>query len=381
LQVVFGVFLVVMVVLPFWIFHKTIIPDNGKGGHEWDFKKFASSFECQPQMPTWCDTYYEDTADVQQYLYNLQHPKNCSSARFLVLPQEYFSGFGSSIRMKAAFMGIAVQENRTFILPDGAEWIFGHACDPPSAECYFEPLTQCSTSLHAPKWMDAPKLTKIGEHSNERVVRLQVNYVMDPPEGFSRLKFVPRPFSNKDRFWWHAQAIKYVARPNERSRKIVAEEQKKIFPPDGVIPHPIISMYVRHGDKWKEATLHNLSMYMNGIEEVSQKHNIKDIYLNTDDPEVITEAKTSPRWARYKFHFMEWDRKNEPPLDFVRQNNGEDIMRVSIADLFIQIQGDVFSGTRSSNWCRMIDELRKTGGKARIPYFSPETAETGFLAP
>jgi hypothetical protein len=34
--------------------------------------------------------------------------------------------------------------------------------------------------------------------------------------------------------------------------------------------------------------------------------------------------------------------------------------------------GDVFVGTRSSNWCRVIDELRKANGKARVPFYSPE---------
>ena len=48
-------------------------------------------------------------------------------------------------------------------------------------------------------------------------------------------------------------------------------------------------------------------------------------------------------------------------------------MKVSLGGLFISIQGDLFVGTRSSNWCRLIDEIRKVRGKARIPYFSPET--------
>lgn len=41
--------------------------------------------------------------------------------------------------------------------------------------------------------------------------------------------------------------------------------------------------------------------------------------------------------------------------------------------------GDVFVGTRTSNWCRMIDEIRKVHGKARIPYFSPEPPELLFV--
>ena len=98
-------------------------------------------------------------------------------------------------------------------------------------------------------------------------------------------------------------------------------------------------------------------------------------------------------------------------MDMMKEN--PEIMRVSLIDLYLQIQGtahssfsysflhsiisflvyifsiqkivlvfiylliylfagDVFVGTRSSNWCRLIDELRKTNGKARVPYYSPE---------
>jgi hypothetical protein len=39
--------------------------------------------------------------------------------------------------------------------------------------------------------------------------------------------------------------------------------------------------------------------------------------------------------------------------------------------LIAAFRADFFIGTRSSNWCRLIDELRKTHGKGRTPYISP----------
>ena len=37
--------------------------------------------------------------------------------------------------------------------------------------------------------------------------------------------------------------------------------------------------------------------------------------------------------------------------------------------------GDIFVGTRASNWCRMVDELRKANGKGRVPYLNPGRAD------
>jgi len=342
---------------------------------KWSHTEFAKNFECQE--PRWCDTHFADSPTIQSYIYNLQHPKDCNTARFLVLPGEYYSGVGSSIHIKNQFFGLAVHHNRTFILPDNAEWTFSHVCNPPTSECYFEPITHCKTGLHLPDWRNAPIMRDDKYFPDERVVRLNDQYLYTAITGFSRVKFVPSMFAYKDFYWWHAQVTKYLVRPNAYSREIVLNEQKKMFPPYGIIPHPMISMYVRHGDKYKEATLLPLSAYMDTIQGVADEFNIKHIYLGTDDPQVITEALANYT-PRFTFHYIETKRYNGGPLEIVSINNGADLMNVSIADLFIQPQGDIFAGTRTSNWCRLIDELRKVNGKGRVHFYHPEKASDFF---
>jgi hypothetical protein len=48
---------------------------------------------------------------------------------------------------------------------------------------------------------------------------------------------------------------------------------------------------------------------------------------------------------------------------------------ISWVQLFLALEADWFVGQRKSNWCRLIDELRKVNGKARTPYISPTNDE------
>jgi len=250
------------------------------------------------------------------------------------------------------------------------QWRYAESCADKRMECYFMPLTNCSTSLHAVGWENAPSMANDFSHRSLRIVKTPADLFRPNVTWFKRSSFVPPPWSHKDIHWWRAQTSKYLSRPSQFVLDIVAEEQRKAFPPDGIIPHPMISIFVRHGDKWKESKLLPFSEYMNTVNAIANQHNIVHIYLGTEDPTVIEEAKNN--YSQYTFHYIETKRYNGGPLEIVDINGGADLMRVSLADLFIQIQGDVFIGTRSSNWCRLIDELRKANGKARIPFLTPE---------
>ncbi len=42
-----------------------------------------------------------------------------------------------------------------------------------------------------------------------------------------------------------------------------------------------------------------------------------------------------------------------------------------LTDLFIEANADLHVGTLTSNWCRLVDEIRLVLGKT-IPYYTPE---------
>eukprot|EP00026_Physarum_polycephalum_P008788 Phypoly_transcript_08889.p1 GENE.Phypoly_transcript_08889~~Phypoly_transcript_08889.p1 ORF type:complete len:462 (+),score=51.80 Phypoly_transcript_08889:149-1387(+) len=338
----------------------------------WDFDAFAREFECL--RDTWCDTYYnkDETIGVQNHLYDLQHPASCD--RLLVINGEATWGLGSCMHLKSQIMGIGVAENRGTIIGK-PEWVWAQTeiCkeDKYSAECWFEPYSSCTNdSIQNSTWNLATNWTEINS-SNVSIERIDF-WALIKNASIPRVTYVPPIFSHKDSFWWHAQSIKYLARPNARTISVVKEEQKKIFGGDGSLPHPIISLYIRHGDKWKEAKPKSVKAYMDRIMLIADKHNIKHLYVGTDDQLALDELVQNYS-SRFQIYFIDTPRladNQTTPMQMMRTNS--EIMRVSLVDLYIQIQGDVFVGTRSSNWCRLIDELRKVNGKARIPYFSPE---------
>ena len=53
-----------------------------------------------------------------------------------------------------------------------------------------------------------------------------------------------------------------MVRPNNTTKHIVERYKRFIFPPFGHIPHPMISMFVRHTDKHTEASLLGFSSYI-----------------------------------------------------------------------------------------------------------------------
>lgn len=64
-------------------------------------------------------------------------------------------------------------------------------------------------------------------------------------------------------------------------------------------------------------------------------------------------------------------RFNLSPMGSMERIGPERETLISFSQLLLAVEADFFVGTRSSNWCRLIDELRKVNGKARTSYLTP----------
>jgi len=200
---------------------------------------------------TWCDSWYnmDETRRVQEQMYRLQHPANCSAAafyRYYQVPGVPMHGIGSYIHVLSAAFAAAMSENRTFL--NEAQWVFSdpNSCPQQNPDCLFWPLTPCKPSdaennYTATGWM--------------RPIR----------------ELIPEQWQHKGLFWWRAQAVKYFLRPRAPLLAFLDRVRKETFPPDGVMPRPIISLHIRHGDKWKEAELLPAKRYMQAIETAQLK--------------------------------------------------------------------------------------------------------------
>lgn len=112
--------------------------------------------------------------------------------------------------------------------------------------------------------------------------------------------------------------------------------------------------------------------YQDEIEKAGvRKYGVKSLFLNTEDPVIFDEFRKN---ANFGFDLYALNITRLPDAghwEVMKADGPLEVALFSIVQLYIQTECDWFLGTRLSNWSRLIDELRKTNGKARTPYLTP----------
>ncbi|UJR11686.1 hypothetical protein I4U23_015867 [Adineta vaga] len=141
--------------------------------------------------------------------------------------------------------------------------------------------------------------------------------------------------------------------------------------------HPFIAVYVRRSDKisGKEmARAYSLKEYFDLFDADARRANITNVYLNSEENQVFDEfTQLNKEKQGYYNLFTIKTRKNIVFSSLTRmskQKRGEIVLEF-LTDLFIEAHADLHAGTLSSNWCRLVDELRLTLGKTST-YYTPE---------
>ncbi|BDA51671.1 hypothetical protein COCOBI_19-2270 [Coccomyxa sp. Obi] len=128
--------------------------------------------------------------------------------------------------------------------------------------CYFEPLSSCS-------WRDAtegisdsiPSINSRSQVTNPalKTVQMSGHFTASdyhcqavPPQFHSLLRRGPIQWDKKH-YWWRAQSVAYIARPNARTLAELAMRKRRVYP-GRQIKRGTISVHVRHGDKHIEST-------------------------------------------------------------------------------------------------------------------------------
>ena len=185
---------------------------------------------------------------------------------------------------------------------------------------------------------------------------------------------VPKPFvpflhssiirPKKWYYWWRAVSAAYIVRPNERTLHAI-EEKKKLIYPSRMIPPGTIAVHVRHGDKWKESELVDDARYIKLVEhlraeasdELGLTHNI---YLSTEDEETVRSFRQFAGWNVSYTHVQRFTDPQFSTVEIADKVGKANEMLNSLVSLDLALQCDAFVITLSSNWCRLIDELRAT---------------------
>lgn len=220
----------------------------------------------------------------------------------------YRSGIGSVFHVQAAAMAAALETGRVFVEAPGHFLTGTPYCGASSTldSCYFMPLSNCTLEAAGVTEQDlkaAPALTAarmVEFHASNpaapRIVIIAANSVNNTlvPSIFKDMLDVVGLPEARRYWWWRAQAIAYMVRPNHRTRIELAKRRKEKLQ-GAPLQDGCISLYVRHGDKAVEAKVWEDPAYDAAMQHLRQIDTslTRQVFLSTEDPATV-EYFTSP---------------------------------------------------------------------------------------
>lgn len=291
---------------------------------------------------------------VQNRISYLQNPQDCSKARKLVCNINKGCGYGCQLHHVVYCFMIAYGTQRVLIL-ESHNWRYA----PKGWEAAFLPVSDTCTDRSG---------ATTGHWSGEahdrdvQVVELPIVDSLHPRPPYLPLA-IPEDLAPRlqrlhgdPSVWWVSQFVKYLVRPQAWLEKEIQETCVKLG-----FKHPIIGVHVRRTDKvGTEAAFHPIEEYMVHVEEqfqyMAQRGHVdkKRVYLATDDPSLLQEAKT--KYADYEFisdNSISWSAS-------LHNRYTENSLRGVILDIHFLSQTDFLVCTFSSQVCRVAYEIMQT---------------------
>ncbi|ROL43023.1 Alpha-(1,6)-fucosyltransferase [Anabarilius grahami] len=279
---------------------------------------------------------------VQNRISYLQNPQDCSKARKLVCNINKGCGYGCQLHHVVYCFMIAYGTQRVLIL-ESHNWRYA----PKGWESVFRPVSDTCTDRSG---------ATTGHWSGEdhdrdvQVVELPIVDSLHPRPPYLPLA-IPEDLAPRlqrlhgdPSVWWVSQFVKYLVRPQAWLEKEIQE-----------------TVHVRRTDKvGTEAAFHPIEEYMVHVEEqfqyMAQRGHVdkKRVYLATDDPSLLQEAKT--KYADYEFisdNSISWSAS-------LHNRYTENSLRGVILDIHFLSQTDFLVCTFSSQVCRVAYEIMQT---------------------
>ena len=183
-------------------------------------------------------------------------------------------------------------------------------------------------------------------------------------------------------YWWRAQSAAYIMRPNASTRNEMAARKRRMFEGER-IRQGTISVHVRHGDKGEESELVEDGAYLRVAQELhdaqgnltlADTERLKQqIFLSTEDARTVEAFDARVEWDVQYVSVTRAAVADKTTLERTHEIGPYEDMLNSLLNLDLALQCNAFVGTLSSNWCRLIDELRATVRcKAHVPYMDAQ---------
>nr|SVE84164.1 EOG090X03KK [Daphnia pulex] len=288
---------------------------------------------------------------VQRRLHYLQNPADCSKARKLICNLNKSCGYGCQIHHAAYCFIMAYATKRTLIL-NSKKWRYHRG----GWEKVFLPLSDTCTD---PSGLDRSNWPGTNE---TQVIELPIVDMLSPRPPFLPLA-IPRDLSERmirlhgdPQVWWIGQFMKYLLRYQPETQKMLDQAKEKMK-----FESPVVGVHVRRTDKvGTEAAFHSIDEYMVYVAdffdklEIKEKIKVRRVYLASDDPSVLPEAKK--KYPEYEFLGDVSIAKGAA----VATRYTDSSLRGILVDIHMLAHSDHLVCTFSSQVCRLAYEMMQT---------------------
>ncbi|CAI5483933.1 unnamed protein product, partial [Closterium sp. Yama58-4] len=315
------------------------------------------------------------------WLHQMLPPRACQGRRLLLVPWStgMYHGVGSQVHLMGAFLGLAMLYNRTLIPLansfDRANHPHCQATGQQGAwECFFFPMVSpdCEVELNRLRAQDVIGDCVTGEELGyDRAAQSEQQAVCLDPTTDVFMSYEGRvAWLWGDAYLADADVVEHGGHvaPTSADTKMVRRGQvgqavtsrSADLAREPYMQRPIVSMHVRQSDKLSEMRVLSLPAHM--FLAYRLRHamvDLRHVWLNTEAQSVINETAHYPDW-----HFLFATNARQPSdSERIREYDAAQSVAASLASLLIAAQCDVFIGSLGSNWSRLINELRATGGR------------------
>ncbi|XP_030760021.1 alpha-(1,6)-fucosyltransferase [Sitophilus oryzae] len=285
---------------------------------------------------------------IQERFKHLQNPEDCDTARKLVCNLNKGCGYGCQLHHVVYCFMVAYGTKRTLILKSKG-WKYHRA----GWEEIFMPLSETCVSPNGDTVANWPG------HAESQVINLPIIDSLSPRPPFLPLA-IPEDIAPRltrlhgdPIVWWVGQILKYLLRPKVKTTNIIQEAMTKLG-----FKKPIVGVHIRRTDKvGTEAAFHRLEEYMTAVEEYynqlayTKKVDKKRVYLASDDPKVMVEAKT-----KYPDYEIICDPQISKTAGVSTRYSDTSLFGI-ILDIYMLSMSDFLVCTFSSQVCRVAYEI------------------------
>ena len=273
------------------------------------------------------------------------------------------------------------------------EYTDGKRCPPRNEECYFQQLAGAPLPPHLDAHLsnyNSTGLHKVARQVSREGLEVMTRKTLDTfREGnFGRKHLNDVLESQRLRkvatngCYLSAQLLRFIATPNAKLDKLVAETKTKMRWNEGGC---VVAMHVRHG--WRAAT--NAHLWPDEYMRHAKKTGCKRILIMTENQKVIDEAHE--KFPAYEFLYTDYPRDNHRDIGKAMaagEVSQEPEALNALVNLYLSADCQYHIGTPNSTWLRLmmmlamakLGHLPSYAFVGEKKYFTEQNGRWGFFA-